>query len=375
MPWREIAGDSRFFARTGPHSLAAIAAAAGGSLAIDEPAARARLVSGVAPLQTAQEDEVSFVDNRRYAKLLDRCRAGAVIVHPDLASRVRDGSAAIVTAEPYTGWARVAALFHPEPPIRPGVHPSAVVDPTARIDASAEIGPLAVVGADAEIGARCRIGAAALVGAGVVIGPDCRVGGHATLSHALLGARVHVYPGARVGQEGFGFATTPEGFLTVPQIGRVILEDDVEVGANTTIDRGSAHDTVIGAGSRLDNLVQIGHNVRLGRCCVIVAQAGISGSTVLGDHVMVAGQAGLIGHLVIGRKARIGAQAGVMSDVPDGADVLGSPAQPVREFFRQVALLRKLSRPGTPRGGQAGGAAEHRGGSRPNGPSGQGNAD
>ena len=177
-----------------------------------------------------------------------------------------------------------------------------------------------------------------------MLGADCRIGANATISHALLGARVVVYPGARIGQDGFGFGIAEDGFVSVPQLGRVVLDDDVEVGANTTIDRGSLHDTVIGAGSRLDNLVQIGHNVRLGRGCVIVSQAGISGSTVLDDHVMVAGQAGLTGHLRIGRRARIGAQAGVMSDVPAGADVVGSPAQPVREFFRHVAILRRLVR-------------------------------
>jgi UDP-3-O-[3-hydroxymyristoyl] glucosamine N-acyltransferase len=155
---------------------------------------------------------------------------------------------------------------------------------------------------------------------------------------------VVVYPGARIGQDGFGFGIAAGGFVSVPQLGRVVLEDDVEIGANTTIDRGSLHDTVIGAGSRLDNLVQIGHNVRLGRGCVIVSQAGISGSTILEDHVVVAGQAGLTGHLRIGRRARIGAQAGVMSDVPAGADVVGSPAQPAREFFRYVATLRRLVR-------------------------------
>jgi UDP-3-O-[3-hydroxymyristoyl] glucosamine N-acyltransferase len=176
------------------------------------------------------------------------------------------------------------------------------------------------------------------------MGSDCRVGPHASLTHALIGSRVYVYPGARIGQEGFGFASTQEGFRSVPQLGRVILEDDVEVGANTTIDRGSLHDTVIGAGTRLDNLVQIGHNVRLGRGCVIVAQAGISGSTILGDHVMLGGQAGLTGHLRIGNKARIGAQAGVMADVPAEADVVGSPAQPVRAFFREVAAVRRLAR-------------------------------
>jgi len=257
---------------------------------------------------------------------------------------VPPGVATLLTPEPYAAWARVAALFHPGPVVRPGIHPSAVIDPAAQVDPSAEIGPLAVVGPRAEVGAGCRIGAGAVIGDGVIIGRDCRVGPLASISHAVLGDRVYVYPGARIGQEGFGFATTPEGFITVPQVGRVLLHDDVEVGANSTIDRGSVLDTVIGAGSRLDNLVQIGHNVRMGRCCVIVAQSGISGSTVLEDFVTVAAQAGLTGHLRIGRRARIGAQAGVMADVEGGADVVGSPAEPVRDFFRGVVTLRKLSR-------------------------------
>ena len=332
------AGDPRFFRRTGPHPLAAVAAACGAP-----PPDAERLLRGVAPLQTATAEQVSFLDNRRYLPALAATRAGAVIVHPDLAGRVPDGSIALPTAEPYVGWARVAALFHPEPPTTPGIHPAALVDPAARVDASAEIGPFAVIGAGAEIGPRCRIGPGAVIGEGVVLGADCRIGAHASLSHALLGARVRVYPGARIGQEGFGFAATPAGFVSVPQLGRAILEDDVEVGANSTVDRGSAQDTVIGAGSRLDNLVQIGHNVRLGRCCVIVAQAGIAGSAVVDDFVMVGGQAGLAGHLRIGQRARIGAQAGVMADVPAAAEVVGSPAMPVRAFFRQVATLRRLA--------------------------------
>ncbi len=338
-------GDPRFFRRSGPHPLAAVAAACGAP-----PPDATLLLHGVAPLQTATAGQVSFLDNRRYLPALAATRAGAVIVHPDLAGRVPDGSIALATAEPYAGWARVAALFHPEPPATPGIHPAALVDPAAQVDASAEIGPFAVIGAAAEIGPRCRIGAGAVIGPGVVLGADCRIGAHASLSHALLGARVHVYPGARIGQEGFGFASTAAGFVSVPQLGRVILEDDVEIGANSTVDRGSAQDTVIGAGSRLDNLVQIGHNVRLGRCCVIVAQAGISGSTVVEDFVMVAGQAGLTGHLRIGARARIGAQAGVMADVPAAAEVVGSPAMPVRAFFRQVAALRRLAERRAPPG-------------------------
>lgn len=311
------------------------------------------MLDGVAPLQTAGPSQVSFLDNRRYADLLASTRAGAVIVHPDLADRVAAGGVALATPTPYVGWARVAALFHPPPPIDPGVHRSAFVDAEAEVDASAEIGPLAVVGCRAVIGPRSRIGAGAVIGPGVVVGADCRVGALASVSHAVLGDRVNLLPGVRVGQEGFGFAQTESGFLTVPQLGRVILEDDVEVGANSTIDRGSTQDTVIGAGSRLDNLVMVGHNVRLGRCCVVVAQAGISGSTVLDDFVVIAAQAGLTGHLKLGKGARVGAQAGVMADVPAGADVLGSPAEPVRDFFRGVATLRKLARRPKTGGNQA----------------------
>ena len=332
-------GNSRFFRRSGPFPLAVVASTARGVVEQVE-----LLLEGVAPLQTAGPNEVSFLDNRRYVSALEHTSAGAVIVHPDLAARVPTTAIAIVTSEPYAAWARVAALFYPVPPPSPGIHRSAFVADGALIDPSAEIGPLCVIEAGAEIGPGCWIGPCAAIGRGVIVGRDCRIGAHVSLSHALLGARVYVYPGARIGQEGFGFAYTKDGFLSVPQLGRVILEDDVEVGANTTIDRGSSQDTMIGAGSRLDNLVQIGHNVVLGRCCVIVSQVGISGSTVLGDFVRVGGQAGLAGHLRIGERAEIGAQAGVISDLGPGAKVLGSPAQPIKDFFRQIATLAKMAK-------------------------------
>ncbi len=332
-------GDPRFFARSGPHALAEIASAAAGTAPPVE-----RMFAGVAPLQSAGQDEVSFLDNRRYAAALEQTTAGAVIVHPQMQARVPNGTIAIVTDSAYEAWARVAALFHPMPPSRPGIHRSAVVDPDAQVDASAEIGPYAVIEARAEIGPGCRIGAFVSIGAGVALGCDCRIGAHVSISHALLGARVYLYPGVRIGQEGFSFAATKTGFLSIPQLGRVIIEDDVEVGANTTIDRGSTRDTIIGAGTRIDNLVQIGHNVRLGRCCVIVAQVGIAGSTILEDFVQVGGQAAMAGHLRIGQGSQIGAQAGVISDVPAGSVLLGSPARPRKEFFRQVATLKQLTR-------------------------------
>jgi UDP-3-O-[3-hydroxymyristoyl] glucosamine N-acyltransferase len=334
-------GDARFFTRTGPHNLASIAALLG-----CEVADGSRLISGVAPLQTAGPEDVSFLDNKRYAPLLAETRAGAVILHPDFAGKVPLGCAALVTAEPYVGWAKVSALFYPFPEPRAGVHPSAVIDPRAEVDAGAEIGANAVIAAGARIGAGTSIGPLAYVGPGVIIGANCRIHAQVTLSHTILGDRVTIYPGARIGQDGFGFAISKAGFTAVPQLGRVLIGDGAEIGANSTIDRGSAQDTVIGPGVHVDNLVQLGHNVNIGANTVIVAQAGVSGSTQIGPGVMIAAQAGLTGHLNIGAGARIGAQSGVMQDVPAGEEVLGAPAQNVKAFFREVITLRKLAQDG-----------------------------
>ncbi len=332
-------GDARFFARSGPHSLVAVAEAARGEAPLS-----GLILQGLAPLQTAGPGEVSFLDNRRYMPALERTKAGAVILHPDMRAKLPPSAVPIFAADPYESWARVAALFHPAAPVLPGIHATAMVADTARIDPSADIGPMAVIEAGVEVGPRCRVGPGAVIGSGVVVGADCRIGAHASLSHAILGARVYVYPGARIGQEGFGFASTKAGFLTVPQLGRVILEDDVEVGANSTVDRGSTRDTVIGAGSRLDNLVQIGHNVVIGRYCVIVAQVGIAGSVELEDFVQIGGQAAVAGHLHIGKGARIGGQSGVIGDVAAGAAMFGTPADLKIAFLRQVATLKKLAR-------------------------------
>lgn len=330
-------GDPRFFARSGPHSLASIVAVAEGTACSHE-----LLFRGVAALHAARRDEVSFLDNRRYLPMLERTGAGAVLVHPDLASHVPKEAVPILTTSVYGSWARVAALFHPLPPGECGIHPMASVHPAAVIHPTASIAAFVSVGAQAEIGPRCCLAAGVVVGDGVTLGPDCRVGAQASISHARIGARVYVCPGARIGQEGFSFAKTAKGFVSIPHLGQVIVEDDVEIGANSTVDRGSSRDTRIGQGTRIDNLVQIGHNVELGRYCVIVAQVGISGSTTLEDFVQVGGQVGMAGHIRIGKGAQIGAQSGVIADVPANARILGSPAQPASLFFRQVATLKRL---------------------------------
>jgi UDP-3-O-[3-hydroxymyristoyl] glucosamine N-acyltransferase len=342
-----LAGDPRFFRRVGPHTLAAVVDAASSNGEGAEAPPRRLMLHRIAPLAEATADDVSFcLNHRKNRPALAATKAGAVIVHPDMRDLVPETSVAIVTTDPLVAWAKVAALFHPAPPVRPGIHPSAVVAATARVDPTTEVGPLAVIGENVVIGPRGRIGPMAVIGDGVEIGWDVRVGTHASVSHSLIGDRVYIYPGARIGQDGFGFAITAEGFHTVPQLGRVLIEDDVEVGANSTVDRGTLEDTVIGAGTRIDNLVQIGHNVRIGKACVLVAQSGIAGSTVLEDQVVLAAQAGVAGHLRVGTGARIGGQAGVMADVPPRADVVGAPAQPVKAFFKEVATIRRWVRNG-----------------------------
>jgi UDP-3-O-[3-hydroxymyristoyl] glucosamine N-acyltransferase len=336
-----VAADQRFHPAGSPLTLAEAAAIAGGELRGGDPA---RQIVGVGPLTGVGPDEVSFLDNRRYAEQLATTCAAAVVLASDFVARLPEGVAAIVTAQPYLGFGRIAARLHPRPTPRPGIHPSAVIDAAAVIGPGCEIGAYAVIGARAEVGAGCVIGPHAVIAEGVVLGEGCRIGAHASLSHCIAGRGVVLHPGARVGQEGFGFAATPEGrFETIPQLGRVILGDLVEIGANSCVDRGSQGDTVLGAGTRLDNLVQIGHNVRTGRGCVIVAHVGISGSVTLGDGVQLGGQAGVAGHLHVGDRARIGAQSGVMNDVPAGTDVVGSPAWPAKETLRAFAALRRLA--------------------------------
>jgi UDP-3-O-[3-hydroxymyristoyl] glucosamine N-acyltransferase len=347
-----VSAERRFFRPAGPQTLAAVAAAAGGRFDGDG----GRIFAGVAPLQAAGPDDVSFLDNRRYLDALRSSRAGAVVIAPAMAAEVPDGSAAIVTDAPYLGFARVAALFFPPPPPVPGVHPTAVLAPDAVIGEGTEIGPYVVVGAGARIGRSCLLQAHVVVGPGVEIGDRCRLHSHSSVTHSVLGAGVVLHPGARVGQEGFGFAPTPDGrYETMPQLGCVVLGDGVEIGANACVDRGSQGDTVLGPGTRLDNLVQIGHNVRAGRGCIVVSQAGISGSSTLGSYVTLAAQAGIAGHLQVGDRVRIGGQAGVMNDVPAGIDVIGSPAWPAREFWRALAAFRKLA--GGGRSGGGGGKA------------------
>jgi UDP-3-O-[3-hydroxymyristoyl] glucosamine N-acyltransferase len=250
--------------------------------------------------------------------------------------------------EPYRGFAKAMALFYPDAR-RPktageGAQGAAnFVHPSAILEADVTVEPGAVVGPEAHIGQATTIAAGAVIGYRVHIGRDCYVGPNASITHALIGNRVALHAGVAVGQDGFGFAMGKAGHLKVPQIGRVVIQDNVEIGANSTIDRGALRDTIIGEGTKIDNLVQIGHNVVVGRHCVIVSQTGISGSTELGDFVALGGQVGLLGHLKIGAGAQIAGSSNVRDNVPAGARFGGTPAKPVRQWFRELTVVRQLA--------------------------------
>lgn len=333
--------DPRFHKRGGPYRLGEIASRCGARLG--GAASPDMLIVDVAPLDRAQEGDLSFLDNPKYADAFAATGASACFVSEKQASRAPAGLALLFAPKPYLSYARAAQLFYPAGAVGPGCHATAAVASDARIGSGVSIGAHAVIESGAEIGNGTSIGPGAVIGRNVVVGNDCRIGSHVSLSHCLIGSRVTLHPGVRIGQDGFGFAPDPAGHVKVPQLGRVMIGDDCDIGANTTIDRGSGPDTVIGPGCWIDNLVQIGHNVTLGRGCIIIAQAGIAGSTRLDDFVVMAAQSGIAGHLHVGAGARIAAQGGVMTDIPPGESFAGSPALKAKEYFRQVAVVRRLA--------------------------------
>jgi UDP-3-O-[3-hydroxymyristoyl] glucosamine N-acyltransferase len=334
--------DPRFFQAAGPFSLEELAAIAGAS--IQGADGTGQVYSDVSALDAADGNTVSFLDNKAYIGQFQQTEAGCCIVDQKFVPEAPAGMVCLVTDAPYLGYARIAQAFYPD--IEKFYSPSAsdpLIHPSASVGSGTVIGAGTVVGANAVIGSHCRIGPNAYIGDAVCIGNQCTLGPNVSVRFAILGNEVSLFAGARIGEPGFGFAVSSTGAVTVPQLGRVLIEDRVEIGANSTIDRGAGPDTVIGAGTRIDNLVQIGHNVRIGKGCIIVAQTGIAGSCKIGNGVQLGGQVGIAGHLNIGDGVRIAAQSGVHRDVEAGLTIGGTPAVPLREHFRRLTALARLA--------------------------------
>jgi UDP-3-O-[3-hydroxymyristoyl] glucosamine N-acyltransferase len=315
----------------------------------------ARRISDVAPLDRAGPGDLTFLDNPKYAGELATTHAGACLVTPRFEKDVPGGVAALRAREPYRAFVAVARALFPTAQ-RPsslfgaeGIAAGATVHSKARLEQGVTVDPGAVIGPGAEIGAGTVIAANAVIGPGVRIGRNCSIGAGVTIMHALIGDRVIIHPGCRIGQDGFGYLPDRSGPIKIPQTRRVIVQDDVEIGANSTIDRGSTRDTVIGEGTKIDNLVQIGHNCSIGRLCFIASQTGISGSVTVGDYAMLGGQVGIADHLTIGTGAKLGARSGVITDVPSGVQWGGFPARPFREWLKAEAMIGRMARGGRSR--------------------------
>lgn len=341
-----------FFERAAPIRLQILAKKVGAQLS--EGADPDTLIHDVKPLAEAAAGELSFFDNRKYLGQLEATRASACLVAPAFVERVPEQTTALLVEAPYRAFAMALQLFYPDaltPKAALAAAGEPAVHPTARLEENVRVEPGAVIGREAQIGRDSTVAAGAVVGYRVTIGRGCYIGPGASVTHALVGDRVILHAGVRIGQDGFGFAMGPKGHLKVPQVGRVVIQDDVEIGANSCVDRGALKDTVIGEGTKIDNLVQIGHNVVIGRHCVIVGQTGISGSTELGDFVVMGGQSGAVGHIKIGAGAQIAGGSHPKNDVPAGARMGGTPAVSMLDYGRQVAALKRLGK----RGGRSSG--------------------
>jgi len=333
--------DPRFYRNHGPVTLGALCA----KLGLAPPPDGMAAIADVAGLEGAGPQHLSFYNGARDQKqAFARSRAGFCLVPEAGAEGAPDGMTLLPVKSVGHAFAAAAALFYPEH--GQALWPQQAIDPSARIGAGAALAPHVTVGAGAEIGERTRIGPGSAIGPGVAVGRDCEIGAGVTITHAYIGDGVVILPGARIGSPGFGFASSKEGHAKLPQLGRVIVQDQVEIGANTTIDRGALGDTVIGEGTKIDNLVMVGHNVHIGRHCFIISQVGIAGSCEIGDFVVLAGQVGLGDHVRIGTGARFAGQSGLPSNTsyPGGTDYGGLPARPIREWVRDLAAIKALRR-------------------------------
>jgi len=335
--------DPRFYDNTGPFPLARVAEIVGGTIG---SGASEISIADVAPLDAAGPGQLSYCDSPKFKSALERTRASVVLVAEPLATGVPPSACAVVCARPGLAFAQVATALYPHagliwPHTKPPVH---AIASSARVGEGTVLAPNVFIGEGVEIGSDCVIGPGAVIGRGVQIGRGARIGPHVSISHALVGDRCTIHAGARIGQDGFGFVGGAAGHFKIPQLGRVIIQDDVEIGANVAVDRGALGDTVIGEGTKIDNLVQIGHNNRVGRHAIIVAQVGISGSSEVGDFAVLGGQVGVADHVKIGQGAYVAAKGGVTRSLEGGKVYGGFPAKPVEQWRREVGAVSRLAK-------------------------------
>lgn len=334
--------DTTFFKNTGPFTLLQIAEICGAELR--DKAQGGVLVNDIATMAKAGKNEICFFYDKKAKAKAAEIKSAACVTTPEMEALIPAGVAVLVTENPKLSFLKLNQRFYSEYSPRAEVSSSARIAPSAKIGQNTYVGEHAVIEENVEIGENCVIEHGAVISRGCKIGNNCRIGVNAQIAYCLMGNDCYVYGGARIGLDGFGFMVINGKHQRIPQVGRVIIGNDVEIGANSCVDRGALDDTVIGDGCRIDNLVQVAHNDKLGRGCVIVAQTGIAGSCTFGDYVVCGGQSGFADHLNIGSGAQIGAQSGLMRDVEPGAIVMGYPAVPIKEFMKQVAMVQKLTK-------------------------------
>jgi len=346
--------DPVFFAPTRRFSALEVANLAGAELI--DPVHAEIAISGIASATEGGVGALVYVEGGKNAHLAEQVDAAAILCTPDVASRVKPGVAVLVTKRPQAAFAQIGRLLFPSAASpstmtgETGISARAHIDPTARLEPGVIVEPGAVIGPDVAIGAGTIVAPNAVIGRMCQIGRDCYVGAAASVQNALIGNRVIVHSGVRIGQDGFGFVGGASGPERIPQIGRVVIQDNVELGANTSVDRGALSDTVVGENTKIDNLVQIAHNVRIGRNCLIAAQAGISGSVTVGDNVVMGGGVGIADHLSVGAGAHLAARSALMNNVPAGEIWGGAPAEPLATLMRSILTLRKITAERSKRG-------------------------